>query len=146
MDSFKFPIALTLIILLIFMHQLSWGKDRKTVRINTCSFQAELADTMELRQQGLSGRKQLADNAAMLFVFAQNGYHGFWMKDMNFSLDLIWIKEGTIVDITADVPPAVGDESKWPRYFPKRKADQVLEIKAGTAKKCGMKIGDWVYE
>src|SRR3989304_6446445 len=51
----------------------------------------EIAQTEAEREQGLSGHKPLADDEGMLFIFDKPGYHGFWMKDMLFSIDIIWI-------------------------------------------------------
>jgi uncharacterized membrane protein (UPF0127 family) len=112
------------------------------LKLNDCSIQVEIADTPALRQRGLSGRKHLAENAGMLFIFERPDYHSFWMKDMNFPLDLIWILNGKIVDITSRVPPPSGPVCKFTHYRPSSPANRVLEVKAGVAEKCGVKVGD----
>ncbi len=112
------------------------------LKLNNCSIRVEIADTPALRQRGLSGRKSLADNAGMLFTIERPDYHSFWMKDMKFPLDLIWILNGKIVDITPHVLPPAGPVRQLTRYRPSSPADRVLEIKAGVAEKCGVKVGD----
>lgn len=91
----------------------------------------ELADTPEKRVQGLSGRSEVADEYGMLFVFEAEGRHGFWMKDMQVPIDIIWIgADGRIVHIEHEVAP-----STYPNVFtPMAPARYVLETRAGYAK------------
>src|SRR5690242_15708811 len=49
------------------------------------------ADTPAKQQQGLSGTASLPLDQGMLFIFPKDGTYAFWMKDMNYSLDIIWI-------------------------------------------------------
>jgi len=101
-----------------------------------------LADTPAQRAQGLSGRDSLAENTGLLFVFDRPGRHGFWMKDMKFSLDIIWIMDDTIVDIWPNAPsPTKGNIL---RYAPKSQANYVLEVNSGFAEKYNIKVGDSV--
>ncbi len=110
-------------------------------RVGDTFFNVEIADTMRSRTQGLSGRASLAENSGMLFVFPASFKYGFWMKDMNFPLDMVWIRDGKVVGVTADVPPPSGFLS-LPSYFPPEAVDEVLEINAGTAAKLDIKAGD----
>ena len=54
---------------------------------------AEIVDTKEKLELGLSGREGLSFNKGMLFVFPKTGYHSFWMKDMSFPIDIIWLSK-----------------------------------------------------
>src|SRR3989344_4633932 len=64
----------------------------------------ELAQTPAAQQQGLSGRKSLGANQGMLFIFPQDEARQFWMKEMNFPLDIIWLnKEGKIMGLATNV-------------------------------------------
>ncbi len=107
----------------------------------------ELAVTPAERNQGLSGHPPLADNEGMLFVFENEAKWTFWMKEMLFPLDMLWIDARcTVVDITENAPKpesgqALGD---LPRFFPKTLAQYVLEVNAGTAQRTGIAIGDQV--
>lgn len=65
----------------------------------------EVASTITQKQQGLSGRASLPEGRGMLFTFDQPGPYSFWMKDMNFALDFIWLQRGTVVEMEQNVPP-----------------------------------------
>ncbi len=54
-------------------------------------FQLEIADTPAKQELGLSYRPSLPDDHAMIFVFPKAGAWPFWMKDMNFLIDMIWL-------------------------------------------------------
>lgn len=104
----------------------------------------EIADTEQSRSQGLSGRKSLAENSGVLFVFPSPGIYEFWMKDMNFPLDFIWIKNGKIVEITENVLPPAQTEGKPGVIRPFFSVDRVLEVNAGFVSKNNLKVGDTV--
>ena len=68
--------------------------------------QAELAQTPEQRSIGLMHRPKMGVNEGMLFVFPQNGKYSFWMKDMRFSIDILWLSaNGRIVYMAQNVSP-----------------------------------------
>ena len=79
----------------------------------------------------------------MLFLYDTPDYYQFWMKGMAFPLDIIFIRDSTIVTIARNVPPPIGD-SELPRYGPDEPADKVLEINAGLCDKYGIQEGDTV--
>jgi uncharacterized protein len=118
-----------------------------TVTIGDASFAVELAVTHEQRTQGLSGRPGLTPGAGMLFIFGSEGLYYFWMKDMRFPLDMVWINaECAVVDITKEVPPPDPGQttSDLSTYAPSEPAQYVLEINAGQAESAGIHIGDMV--
>lgn len=99
------------------------------------------ADSAEERAQGLSGRTSLGQNEGMWFVFDKEGYYPFWMPEMNFGLDIIWVdKDYRVADIARDVPPAKPGETNPPRYTNQRLAKYVLEVNAGVGS--GLVMGD----
>ena len=112
----------------------------------------EVADTNILRAWGLSDRSSLCKACGMLFVFPENGYYGFWMKDMNFDLDIIFLDENKkIVDIYANVSKDsylrnTIDNPNRERgsrvYKNTTPAKYVIEINAGQSKIYGLKVGD----
>jgi uncharacterized membrane protein (UPF0127 family) len=98
-----------------------------------------VADTAALRERGLSGRKGLAENEAMLFVFDNIGRPGFWMQDMLFSIDMLWLDSTKRV---VYIVPNIGPET-YPKVFkPPTDAQYVLEVSAGNAAKIGIQVGD----
>lgn len=116
------------------------------MEINGASLLVEVAASSDLRRLGLSGRDGLGENSGMLFVFDREDIYDFWMKDMKFPLDIIWIKNNKVADLEENVPsPLAGaPDASLPVYKPEAPADLVLEVKAGFAGKNQIKIGDEV--
>ncbi|MCH2518783.1 MAG: DUF192 domain-containing protein [Dehalococcoidia bacterium] len=116
-----------------------------TVSISGVSFTVDVADTPEKRFQGLSGRPVLEEGTGMLFIFQEERKHTFWMKDMRFPLDMVWIDAScAVADITTGVPspPPDSNDSVLPTYSPSAPATYNLEINAGVAAASGLKTGD----
>jgi uncharacterized membrane protein (UPF0127 family) len=102
---------------------------------------AELAITDEERQQGLMFRQDIRENQAMLFIFEEEGLHSFWMKNMRFPIDIIWLdKDKRIIHIEPKVPACQQDPC--PSYSPGRPAKYVLELQSGCAEKHGLRLDD----
>jgi uncharacterized protein len=114
-----------------------------TIHLASRSISFEHADTPGEQSLGLSGRESIEENQGMLFTFAVPHFPTFWMKDMNFPIDMVWLKSNEVVDITKNAPnePGVTDD-KLKTYTSKKPADSVLELKAGWADRNGLKIGD----
>jgi uncharacterized protein len=118
-----------------------------TVTVGDASFAVELAVTPQQQAQGLSGRPSLAPGTGMLFILGSEGQPSFWMKDMRFPLDIVWISaEYVVVDITEAVsPPDPGQTtSDLPKYMPAEPAQYVLEINAGEAESADIRVGEMV--
>ena len=106
------------------------------VRLGSAAYAVDLAVTASERAQGLSGRPSLAPNRGMLFVYNADAPRSFWMLNMRFPLDLVWIRaDCTVAGITADVPHPAPDtpRSDLPHYPSPAPVRFVLEINAGQA-------------
>ncbi len=117
------------------------------VRVANAAYTVDVAAQPETRQQGLSGRESLPQNAGMLFVFDEEQELQFWMKDMRFPLDIIWIDaQCRLIDISAHVPtpPPGADNADIPRANAPSPARYVLELNAGEASRAGLSPGDRV--
>lgn len=102
---------------------------------------AEVAATEAERNQGLMHRTSLGKDQGMLFVFDAPDLHAFWMKNTLIPLDMLWLdRSGTVVSLTADVPPCTADPC--PTYPPTAAASYVLEMSAGYAKAHKIAVGD----
>lgn len=112
---------------------------------NRTDLQLEVVNTSQSIAAGLSGRDELGADG-MLFVFAQPQQPVFWMKEMKFALDLIWIRNQQIVEITANVSPPDPQTplSELVRYSPQEAIEMVLEVPAGFAARSGWMVGDLV--
>lgn len=111
------------------------------VIIDNTAVQIELADTPQETQKGLSGQMTLDQDSGMLFIFPKPDYYRFWMPDMNFPLDIIWINGGKVVDIHENVSN-IFDPANPKIYSPKVPARYVLEVNAGFVKRTGIKEAD----
>ncbi len=113
------------------------------VKIHDTVFTVETAVTEPQKQLGLGGRTNLETNHGMLFIYDHKEQYNFWMKDMHFPLDFIWINGKTVADITKNVPPPTGD-GQPAIVVPKEQVDKVLEINAGTIQALHIQPGDEV--
>lgn len=97
-----------------------------------------ISDTESKRNQGLSGTASLAEGTGMLFVFDRPGSYGFWMKDMEYGLDFIWLNDNLqIVDITRSVMP-----NTYPKiFYPSEPVHYMLEVNAGFSTAHALEVG-----
>src|SRR3989344_5449421 len=113
----------------------------KYIKIANASIKFEIASTPETLAQGLSGRNELKEDEGMLFVFEKSGKYSFWMKDMKFPIDIIWIGEDLyVLYIKKDTRP----ESYPETFGPDKNSKYVLEVVSGFAEKNNLKEGDEV--
>jgi uncharacterized protein len=106
-----------------YIHTDQYQSDTINIKIGEKTYTTEVSRTEEARAKGLSGRAALCATCAMLFVFDTPSQYGFWMKDMQFAIDILWLRDGTIVHKESNVSPAVQNVMK-----PSVEADSVLEI------------------
>jgi uncharacterized protein len=135
-----------LIVLLLLVGLIAAACNRTTtMTVGNTKIEVEIADTQAERSLGLSSRDSLPDDHGMLFVFDSADRYGFWMKDMKFPLDFIWISQGKVIQVMPDIAPqpGVADDS-LKVYKPDAAVDQVLEVNAGWAVQQGIKPGDTV--
>ncbi|OGG75148.1 hypothetical protein A3H74_04090 [Candidatus Kaiserbacteria bacterium RIFCSPLOWO2_02_FULL_51_13] len=143
-----------------------WWRTEVTIEIGGERIKAHVRDTPKARAEGLSGWEALSDGEGMLFVFSEDGHHTFWMKDMNFPIDIVWISEsgpahlpsvcsgkartrkaqteskcagGEVVDIKHNVSPDTYPEYSFAPQVPAR---YVLELPAGWMVEHGVVVGD----
>ncbi|MCX6743755.1 MAG: DUF192 domain-containing protein [Candidatus Parcubacteria bacterium] len=108
---------------------LSKGK----VIINGQTISVEIAKTPEQQEEGLKGRTKVNDDQGMLFVFKDKRYYNFWMDGMKIPIDIIWLDDNKIIDITKNAP--VPTDPKNPAIFrPASEVNYVLEVRAGSSR------------
>lgn len=141
-----FLISLTLTLLLIGM--VGWQnrpacnepfrEDSIIGLANGQKLGVEIAADPSTREKGLSGRDCLPSNSGMLFSFSRLGLYNFWMKDMRFAIDIVWIDDShKIVTIKPNIVP-----SSYPESFTgATPAQYVLELTAGQAAALGLTVG-----
>ena len=111
------------------------------VHLDDIPMQVDIADNDAELQKGLSGRKSLPETRGLLMVFDEPDYHGIWMKDMLFPIDVVWISEDLkIVEITRNRTP-----DSYPRvFYPPSPVRYVLETNVGYTNTFGVNVGDGV--
>jgi uncharacterized membrane protein (UPF0127 family) len=108
--------------------------------INDISYTVYIADTDATRTQGLSGITSMDSNEGVLFVFDSPTRASFWMKDMKFALDFVYIRDGVIVDLIQGVSPDTFPEL----ITAKTPFTHVLELNAGQIKQWKFAVNDAV--
>lgn len=114
------------------------------IQVGEAVYEVEIRDDPEERRQGLSGKEFLAENEGMLFIFPSPEPLSFWMKEMQFPLDFVWINDGVIIGLDKDIPHPDANDGEIARILSPEPADMVLEINAGQIELQGLKIGDKV--
>jgi uncharacterized membrane protein (UPF0127 family) len=123
--------------------ELTFTKNGQLTFISTknkflVSIDIEIADTPEKRSLGLMYRTSLGELQGMLFIFDEEDYQSFWMKNTPLSLDMIFVSaRNEIVTIHENTTP-YSPES----YSSTKPAQFVIEVNAGFVKKFGIQVGD----
>jgi len=110
---------------------------KTTLTINQNHYQLTIARTTAQLEQGLGGRPSLPADQGMLFEFNKTAQWCFWMKDMHFPIDMIWLNQNKqVVYIKPDALPS----SYTAKFCPTQSAKYVIELKAGTAQADQLRI------
>lgn len=123
----------------VYVWQITQKPSGPIATIKGKTYKVLVADTTEERSRGLSGHTSLANDAGMLFIFDQPGKHCFWMKDMDFTIDILWFDSASkLIHTEKRASPA-----SYPAEFcPPTDAKYVLEVNSGDSEKLGTRSGD----
>jgi uncharacterized protein len=137
-------IILTVISLVLLVMQQSKYIGKKYALIKGQMLELDVANSPETRQKGLGGRASMPTNRGMLFIFDYPEKWEFWMGDMKFALDFIWVQDNEVADITENVlPPHMTNDT--PVFLrPATAVQYVIETNSGWVKNHGITIGDEV--
>jgi uncharacterized membrane protein (UPF0127 family) len=110
-----------------------------SVRIREVTYAVSVADTAGERARGLSNQAGIRFDQGMLFVHDASGVHCYWMKDMKFSIDILWFDESRrLIHSEKSVSP-----ESYPKSFcPAAEAKYVLEVTSGSVERQGFRAGD----
>lgn len=140
----KYFLIVFIIFFLIFSSYIVFSKNDEgykkiEISVKGENFVGDVSDTNAKRQLGLSFRKSIGDREAMIFIFENNGVRKFWMKDMLFPIDIIWLDQNKrVIHIEKNISP-----NTYPKSFgPETDSLYVIEFNAGTAEKLSLSIGD----
>jgi|GEM_PF-1042445 len=112
------------------------------VKINEAEFTVALAQSDERREMGLSYLDSMPADKGMAFIFKDPDTYPFWMKDMKFDLDLIWVRNGKVVEVTPYLSSKIMDQLKITK--PYTAVDTVIELNAGQIEAHRIGVGDSV--
>jgi hypothetical protein len=135
-------VTLSTFVIFLFFVATSWGysslpfieiglKDGTVINV-------EVAASKHDRERGLMYRDDLGDDEGMLFVFDSEGNYPFWMKNVNFPIDIVWINSDMRVVDTQTAMPCTKHCIDYVSEYPAR---YVLEVPVGFAAAHSIKIG-----
>jgi len=131
-----FKILVFIILGFLLIRNISNGYDN--IEINNTSFKVKIAENPSEWKIGLSGTANLEEKEGMLFIFPILAERSFYMKNMNFAIDLLWIKDNIIVGMEKNMLPDNGEKY----YDSVEEIDMVLELKAGSIDNYNLNIGN----
>jgi hypothetical protein len=116
-----------------------WYAPLTPFTIGRISMQASIADTDAERAQGLSDTPYIPIGIAKVFIFDTAEKWSFWMKDMNYPIDIFWLDEnGYVVHVVENVAPETYPEMS---FVPPVPAKYVIETKSGFAAENNIGVG-----
>lgn len=128
-----------------YLNKITAIQHKDEVKINDQIIIADVVKDQADRDKGLSGRADLGVNEGMFFVFDVPDRYGFWMKGMEFPIDIVWMKNDRVVGYEENVDPQIGAPVSALRlYYPPEVVDRVLELKAGRVGMLHLQVGDTV--
>ncbi len=131
-------LIIVIVLLVAFCGWLCLRRE-KYIQINQQKIKVEVAESQEKIIQGLSGKESLCADCGMLFILPESEKHVFWMKEMKFDLDFVWIKGNRVVRIDENITHIKGEKEEIVAGVV---ANKVLEINAGKISQWRVKVGD----
>jgi uncharacterized protein len=139
-NNLRLLIGAFVVILLVFFLTLFVASRRSSeATINGQTFKVEVAEDEKEKQIGLSEKEELSEDRGMVFLFDRPDRYSFWMKNMKFPIDIIYINGDRVTTIIHDARPGQDDI-----FQPDEPSDKVLEVKAGQSKKLNIQKGSKV--
>src|SRR3989344_4796204 len=136
-------ILILLVISLVFVIGCRDNSGYNKACFNSKCIELEVMRTLEEKQNGLMFRESLDYNKGLLFLYEEEGERNFWMKNVKFPIDIIFLdKDDKIIHIETNVPSCL--EDPCPIYSPNRKALNVIEVNSGFTIENNINVGDMV--
>ena len=136
-----FGVIFILAVIVLQFTKYHWPKAEVTLK--DVPLTVLVAKNVYQQEKGLGGRESLAPYDGMIFPFSFPGRYGFVMRDMEFSIDIVWLNSGLVVDIAPNVPIEPGaKEEELRRYLPRADANLVIELPAGWSQAHNLQVGD----
>ena len=133
-------LAMLVVVLLVWPDKAGGSRRAKVILPDLTELIVEVADTEAEQMQGLSDRENLGEYEGMLFVYQSSEVRSMWMQDMLFSIDVIWLNQGEIVQIDSDL--GLVEDGMVVQRGSEQAVDMFLEVEAGQAKDLELELGD----
>ncbi|MBI4084712.1 MAG: DUF192 domain-containing protein [Candidatus Levybacteria bacterium] len=127
---------------LVLLARNIFGGKQESVTVGDEKIQLFVAKTTKEHEVGLSNRTSLKENQGMIFLFDKPDYYSFWMRNMKFPIDIIFLSGNKIVTMHVNVQPPAANNASLPLYTSDEPADKVIELPAGKSEKLDLKDGD----
>lgn len=137
----KYIIIAIVALILIFGINMNIDKDYSKATINGNEISLEVISSIEDQIRGLSNRDSLDYDTGMLFLYKDSKTRSFWMKEMRFSVDILWIDENNII---VGIEKNVSPDSYPKKFISPKPVPFALELAGGWGMEHGLKIGDLV--
>lgn len=140
-------VALTTLVAGIFfmVRKVNTVRDDIEIKMGDAVIIAGVARTDEEQEKGLGSYTEIGVQEGMQFPFEEPTWPTFWMKDMLFPIDIVWIAEGRVLGVVENIDPQIGvTEADLKLYDPPDFIDSAIELHAGAVKKFNIKVGDEV--
>lgn len=134
--------AIIVIGFVLQLWQYHWSE--VTIELKGQELRVLKADTLYHQYRGLGNRDSLGEYQGMVFPYLYADRYAIVMRAMRFSIDVVWLYNGVVVDIASNLPLENVPEDQLTRYYPRLPANLILELPAGWAQRHGLKIGDKV--
>ncbi|HBB36947.1 MAG: hypothetical protein UX02_C0002G0158 [Candidatus Moranbacteria bacterium GW2011_GWC1_45_18] len=118
-------------------YSLQYGNPIKRVYLKNAFVKAEAVATAEKIKLGLAGRENIGEGRGMLFLMPQDDFQRFWMKGMQFPIDIIWIENGRVVGCEGRISQ---DDQRI--FTSPEKSSVVLEVNAGFCEQNDVQLND----
>lgn len=116
--------------------------EKSKIKIGDKTIAVELAKTSEQQQHGLMYRTKLADNEGMLFIFADEDFRAFWMKNTRIDLSIGYFDKARVLKEIIDMKATSIMETNPPTYPSRVRSQYALEMTKGWFAKNKIKVGD----
>jgi uncharacterized protein len=144
-ENIRLLLGLAVVIfVLVLVITLLLSRRSPEVKIGGETFKVEIADSDEEKQIGLSEKTTLKDNEGMLFIFDKPDTYSFWMKEMDFPIDIVYLNGDRVTTVIKNAQPPTSSDQDLEIFRPEEPSDKVLEIKAGLADRYNITKGSTV--
>jgi len=127
-----------------FVKNIANTNEKVSLKVGEKNYILDVAKTSEEQEKGLAKFESIEDNQGMLFMFDNPGRWSFWMKDMKFNIDIIFLDENKkVVSLFKNVKSEThANVFDYRKYIPDYDSKYVIELKEGEVEKNKVKLGD----